>query len=97
MTEIDFTNTYTDQEGVVWDWDYAICPRCQEPAKPEHYHFTDMTSYLCPSCGLKYDEPHWEPAEVAFVTCISDEDAATDPDPEIRRRYHEYHGIKETK
>jgi len=28
----DFTNTYTDQEGVVWDWDYATCPRCKKQA-----------------------------------------------------------------
>lgn len=91
-TDYDWDNTYTDQEGVVWDWKYAKCPRCRKTAKPSHRHFTTMTSFRCPACDLLYDEPHWEPAESAFVTCISGEDAADDPDPEVRRRYREYHG-----
>jgi hypothetical protein len=37
----------------------------------------------------------WANAEYAFVTCISDEDAAKDPDPEVRRRYREHHNITE--
>ena len=90
-----FENTYTDQEGVVWNWDYAVCPRCRAKAKPEHYHFTIYTSFECPECGVLYDEPLWDPAEVAFVTCISDEVARDDPDPEVQRRYREYHGIEE--
>lgn len=72
----DFDNTYTDQEGVVWDWDCAICPRCHKKAKPEHHHFTSMTSFLCPHCDLMYDEPLWDPAESAFITCISDDEQA---------------------
>lgn len=90
---IDGVRVYIDQEGVVWAWSHAICPRCQKTAKPEHYHFTSMTSFLCPDCGLLYDEPQWEPAESAFVTCISDDESRDDPDPGIRRLYREYHGL----
>lgn len=89
----DFENTYTDQEGVVWLWSHAICPRCHATAKPEHYHFTSMTSFLCPECGVMYDEPIWSDVEAAFVTCISDEEAREDPDPEVRRQYITYHKL----
>lgn len=92
----DFANTYTDQEGVVWDWDYAICPRCHKEAKPEHHHATPWTSFDCPHCGVQYDEPLWRDCESAFITCISDDEARDDPDPEVRRRYHEYHGTEES-
>lgn len=88
-----FANTYTDQEGVVWDWAYAVCPRCRKRARPKDHHFTSMTSFLCPSCDLMYDEPLWDNAECAFITCISDEEARDDPDPEVRRRWAEYHGV----
>lgn len=89
-----WADTYTDQDGVVWSWRYARCPRCTRKARPEHRHFTPMTSFLCPHCGVMYDEPVWADAEAAFVTCISDDDARDDPDPEVRRRYREYHGMQ---
>ena len=86
---IDFKDIYIDQEGVVWDWAYAKCPRCNKKAKPEDHHFTSMTSFLCPECDLLYDEPHWETAEQAFVTCVSDDEA--EHDPELRPYWLWYH------
>ena len=74
MSDIDFTNTFTTQEGAVFDMEYAKCPRCNAKSKLEHHHFTSMTSFLCPDCGLMYDEPLFDPAEVAYVTTIDDED-----------------------
>lgn len=61
------SKTFTDQDGVVWDWAFAVCPRCRERAERSHYHFTSMTSFKCPSCGLLYDEPDFEPAEAAYI------------------------------
>lgn len=91
-------NSYTDQEGVVWDWDYAICPECHTNLGKEDYFPTSMTSFKCPNihCALMIDEPAWSDCESAFMTCISDEEAANDPDPEIRRRYREYHALDTT-
>jgi hypothetical protein len=65
--------TYTDQEGGVWDWAFAVCPRCCKQAEPRDYHFTSMTSFLCPHCGLLYDEPDWSDCDAAF--CGMEDDA----------------------
>ena len=92
-TIIDGVRVYIDQEGVAWDWSCARCPRCETATKVKDYNFTPMTSWLCPSCGLLYDEPVWADAESAFVTCISDDESRDDPDPGIRRLHREYHGL----
>lgn len=89
----DFTNTFTDQEGLVWDMDYGKCPLCGSASKLSHRE--SVGGYFnCPDCHLMYDEPHWHPpVEDAFITCISDDDARDDADPEVRRRWAEYHGV----
>lgn len=94
QTGYDFTNTFTDQEGVVWDMACGKCPRCKAPSKLSHWvSGGGGAGFSCPECSVFYDEPLWEPAESAFITCISDDEARDDPDPEVRRRYREYHDL----
>jgi len=73
MSDIDFTNTFTDQEGVVWDMDYAKCPRCEAKSKLK-YRSGAGGYFGCPQCGVAYDEPNFDPPEDAFITVLDDEE-----------------------
>lgn len=65
----DFTNTYTTQEGDVFGMEGATCPRC--PAASKLSHREPVSGYFnCPSCGVMYDEPNFDPME--FVTNVDD-------------------------
>lgn len=68
---------FTTQEGAVFDMEFAQCPKCESKSALAHYKAgrNDMgANFLCPVCGLLYDEPVFEPAEVAFVTMLDEEE-----------------------
>jgi len=86
------TPVYIDQEGVAWDRACGRCPRCE--AETNYKHRVNGSGYFnCHECGTMYDEPTWADAESAFITCISDEESAEDPDAGIRALHREYHGM----
>lgn len=91
------TPVFIDQEGVAWERDCGRCPKCYREGRdtPTDYSRRVKPSgyFDCPACGVLYDEPLWAEAESAFITCISDEEAAQDEDPGIRALYREYHGL----
>lgn len=72
------SETFTDQEGVIWGWAYARCPGCGVRVEPSHRHFTVATSFECPGCGLRYDEPSWAEAEAAFMGTVNSGDDNND-------------------
>jgi len=69
----DFTNTFTTQEGAIFDMAYAKCPRCSNKSELSHWRPHSMVSFLCPDCGLMYDEPTFEPGEAAYLGVVDDD------------------------
>ena len=64
-------DTFTTQEGAIFDMEYARCPRCAAKSR-----LTDKGGaagyFNCPECGVMYDEPTFDPAELAFVGTTDD-------------------------
>lgn len=91
------TPVYIDQEGVAWDRSCGRCPKCDREGRDTPTDYTRRLKgsgyYVCPVCDVMYDEPVWAHAESAFITCISDDESADDPDSGIRALYREYHGL----
>lgn len=58
-------DTFTTQEGAIFDMAYAQCPNGHES------RLTDRRApagyFHCNECGYTYDEPTFEPAEVAYL------------------------------
>ena len=69
-------NAFITQEGAVFDMDYAICPRCEGKCSLADHkpgRNTMGANFLCPHCELLFDEPHFEPAEVAYMASLDDD------------------------
>lgn len=65
-TEAELKTTYTDQDGGVWFMTGAKCPRCEASSKLSH-RLKGSGYFVCPSCGVMYDEPNFDPDDLITV------------------------------
>lgn len=57
---------FVTQEGAVFNMAYATCPGCAGASRLVDKR--PVTGYfLCPACSCLFDEPVFDPAEVAFI------------------------------
>ena len=90
--------TFTDGDGVIWDMAYATCGTCSHALRLEdRAPYGSMGRlFVCPGCGMRSDEPTFDPAEVAFLGTVDDdgEDDTPDPapavDPDMPKGYTAY-------
>jgi hypothetical protein len=62
--------TFTTQEGAIFDMEGATCPGCGAPSKLAHRH--GVSGYFnCPRCSLMYDEPDF--SEGSFMGTDDDD------------------------
>lgn len=62
--------TFTTQEGAIFDMAEAKCPN-GHPSTLAHWAPHTMASFLCPVCGWRYDEPHFD-GEAAYIGMAED-------------------------
>lgn len=73
----DLSNTFETQEGAIFDMKYATCPRCHGKCTLANHKpgRNDMgANFLCPHCELLFDEPIFDPAEVAYMAYVGEDD-----------------------
>ena len=63
-------DTFTDQDGVIWDLSGGKCPECGVAVNPQERVFPSGY-FRCLECRTLFDEPDWD--EGAFIGTVDDD------------------------